>query len=227
MRIIKIATTAATLLVGIASTAAQAATVLSASLDGNYTIATPTGSQSTSIKSDGNYAGSLDVPLASSLNPWQILNVTAKLTLNGTDLINNMFDIRADEAAQALQNFIAAAGQVGNPSLGNLGFAGNLSTTPTGGLPANTYAGTYSLDANTTVAPLDVTVNMLLANLKQQLGGTILGLDIPDSLNVPNNTEGTYAVMVNVDVAPVPLPASLPLLGLGVVGLVALRRRKS
>ncbi|MEP4196248.1 MAG: VPLPA-CTERM sorting domain-containing protein [Aliishimia sp.] len=208
----------------------SAATLASGSVSGDYDIVTTpnstTGGTSVFSITNGQFKGSIDPRLL----PTGLADYTVSVeaTLNGdtvSDSISGPLSLDQFEELAflgfVLFDVIDSIEDVLTPLPDGMGdFLFNVTSFSTGidGLSA---MGTYELTINT-VIPIGTLVDDLIASLLPELGLTTADLN---GFSFPNNDKGSFAVAASIGIAPVPTPASLPLLIVGAGALVMMRRK--
>ncbi len=157
--------------------------------------------QSASLLSLSGLAAHTEVTLSFSLAMWDSI-----------DLGSDFFIVNADGDAVVSETF-------GNyfPASGSEGPGTALTPTTNGSFTDPQYG--YNLGFRDSARAVSVTFGHTASSL-------VLSFQFPLSQTAPDESFGLDNILVSTNASAVPLPASLPLFGLGVAGLAALRARR-
>lgn len=223
-----IALWASALLLSAASTLATP--VATFDIDGLFALSPDRPGSNLSV--EGSFTGSLQPFDPSTFGTYTL--TASGITLNSFSLPDTAFALPGTTFTAIIGNPVGAVFAALDTGPGSPYFALNrLTTNPqvttvfdvdfTSRLPAALAGG---FDGTLTAPfPLDRVFEQLLADLDPQ------NLLFPSRLDIPDDASGRFAATFDVSFEPtalavVPLPATLPLLGAGVLGLIYLRRRR-
>lgn len=225
----------------IAAVSAQAATLANLSIsNGTYSV---TDGQIITITGDFTGDASGYLGLADPFDPAQLV-FSASLGVNGDTVFDGRRDPLDIPPAFVLFAAFQAAGDLNAASGGGLGAAADYAVAGQGRVDATdvfdfgiadlffSYTGGITGPASlagsftATIARTDTRFGTLTDLIN---GGllelSLLGLPVPSGFAFPSTDSGVFEASLSIST--VPLPAGLPLLGAGLVGLIALRRRRA
>lgn len=204
---------AAVMLLG-AATAAQATPVAHASYGGIYSVSNSSTANSFQVSLNGVFQAEYDDVVAADLTPASNLEVSVSLAVTG------YFDFLT-----GTETFQTTAGDL-------VGFASAAASDPVVG-PVLSYVfgnsgAPFALGGGTLITNATIfasTPTSIVGGFDLSYINTNSALPFLDDLN---GETGAFSLSLEINALPaVPLPASMPLLLLGVAGLAAARRRKA